>query len=74
MTKKIALIIYKILFFFLKFFDYIFKKKLTYVFKDVIIENNYEYIFINKKKVFFYIPNNFCKYRLDTFFIKNLIL
>ena len=70
MTKKIAFIIYKILFFFLKLLDKIFNIRLSYVFKDVILENSYEFLHIKKKKIFFFIPNTFTKYRLNTFFIK----
>jgi len=70
MTKKIAFIIYKILFFFLKIFDKIFKVRLSYVFKDVITENSYEFIYIKNKKTFFFIPNNYTKYRLNSYFTK----
>jgi FkbM family methyltransferase len=70
MTKKIAFFIYKILFFFLKLLDSLFKISLSYIFKDVILENSYEHLFIKNKKIFFFIPNMFTKYRLNTFFTK----
>lgn len=70
MGKKITYLIYKIIFFFLKLIDFLFKKNISYVFKDIIIENSYESIFINNKKIYFFIPNSITKYRLNTFFTK----
>ena len=34
------------------------------------MENSYEKIFLNNKKIYFFIPNTITKYRLDTFFSK----
>ena len=68
MTKNITYLIYKIIFFFLKILDFIFKRRFSYVFKDIIVENSYEKIFLNNKKIYFFIPNTITKYRLDTFF------
>ena len=70
MTKTITKIIYFLVFIFLKFLDFIFKKNFSYLFKDLEIENSYESIRIHKKKVFFFIPNTFTKYRLVNFFKK----
>lgn len=70
MTKKITQIIYYLVLFTLKFLDFIFKKKFSYVFKDLVNEDSYESIIINKKKIFFFIPNSFTKYRLVNFFNK----
>ena len=70
MTKNITYLIYKIIFFFLKILDFIFKRRFSYVFKDIIVENSYEKIFLNNKKIYFFIPNTITKYRLDTFFSK----
>ena len=70
MTKNITYLIYKIIFFFLKILDFIFKRRFSYVFKDIIVENSYEKIFLKNKKIYFFIPNTITKYRLDTFFSK----
>ena len=70
MTKNITYLIYKIIFFFLKILEFIFKRRFSYVFKDIIVENSYEKIFLNNKKIYFFIPNTITKYRLDTFFSK----
>lgn len=70
MTKKIIKIIYFFVFLSLKFLDFIFKKRFSYVFKDLVTENSYESINIHNKKVFFFIPSNFTKYRLVNFFNK----
>jgi len=70
MTKKLAYIIYKILFFFMNIFDRIFKVRLSYVFKDVITENSYEFIYIKNNKTFFFTPNNYTKYRLNNYYTK----
>ncbi len=70
MTKKITYLIYKIFFFFLKVLDLVFQKKFSYVFKDILVENSYEKILLNNKKVYFFIPNTVTKYRLDTFYSK----
>ena len=70
MTKKITKLIYFLVFLSLKFLDFIFKKKFSYVFKDLVNENSYESISIHNKKIFFFIPNSFTKYRLVNFFNK----
>ena len=70
MTKTITKKIYFLVFLILKFLDFIFKKKFSYVFKDLVNENSYETINIQNKKVFFFIPNSFTKYRLVNFFNK----
>ncbi len=70
MTKKITLLFYYIVFFILKSLNIIFKKNFTYIFKDIIQENSYEYIYIKNKKVNFFIPNSMTKYRLINFFNK----
>lgn len=70
MTTKIVVLIYKIFFLFLKILDNIFKKEFSYIFKDIINEKSIEYIKIKNKKVFFFIPNSFTKYRLTNFFNK----
>jgi len=72
MTKKLANIIYQILFFHLRLLDKIFNVRLSYVFMDLISKNSYEFIYIKNKKVFFFIPNSFTKYRLETFFTKEV--
>ena len=53
MTKKITKTIYFLVFLFLKFLELIFKKKFSYVFKDLVNENSYESLRIHNKKVFF---------------------
>ena len=70
MIKKLASLIYKLIFLFLKFFDTITKKRLSYAFKDEIQKNSYESIDIKGKKTNFFIPNSFTKYRLSTFYFK----
>jgi len=70
MTKIITKKIYFLVFLILKFLDFIFKKKFSYVFKDLVNENSYETINIQNKKVFFFIPNSYTKYRLVNFFNK----
>ena len=72
MTEKLANIIYKILFFHLRLLDKILNVRLSYVFMDLISKNSYEFIYIKNKKVFFFIPNSFTKYRLETFFTKEV--
>jgi hypothetical protein len=44
MTKTITKKIYFLVFLILKFLDFIFKKKFSYVFKDLVNENSYETI------------------------------
>ncbi len=70
MTKKFVTIIYKCIFFFLKTIDFVFKVRASYTFKDIIVENSYEHLIIDKKKIFFYVPNTFTKYRLNSFYKK----
>ena len=60
MTKNITYLIYKIIFFFLKILDFIFKRRFSYVFKDIIVENSYEKIFLNNKKIY-----NLSKYKVN---------
>ena len=70
MTKIITKIIFFLVILFLKFLGLIFKKRFLYVFKDLVNENSYESICIHNKKVIFFIPNSFTKYRLVNFFNK----
>ncbi len=70
MIKKISLVIFKLIFSFLKLFDIITKKRLSYIFLDTIQNNSYETININNIKTKFFIPSSYCKYRLNTLFSK----
>lgn len=70
MTRKITLFIYYLIFSVLKLLDFLFKKKFSYVYKDIIQEKSYEYINIKNKKINFFIPNTYTKYRLTNFFNK----
>ncbi len=70
MTKKITLLFYYFVFFILKSLNFIFRKNFTYVFKDIVQENSYEHIYIQNKKINFFIPNSMTKYRLKNFFNK----
>ena len=70
MTKKFTLLIYKLVFFFLKILDFIFKKEFSYHFKDFININSYVEIIIKDKTYTFFSPNTFTKWRLNTFYTK----
>ncbi len=70
MTKKITLLIYYIVFSALRLLDFIFKKKFSYLYKDIIQKKSYEYINVKNKKINFFIPNTYTKYRLINFFSK----
>ena len=73
MTKTITKKIYFLVFLILKFLDFIFKKKFSYVFKDLVNENSYETIKIQNKKVFFLYPIVLQNTVLLIFLIKNRI-
>lgn len=70
MTKKITLLLYYIVFFILRLLDFLSKKKFSYIYKDIIQEKSYEYLYIKDKKINFFIPNTYTKYRLVNFFNK----
>ncbi len=70
MTKKITLLFYYIVFSILRLLDFLLKKRFSYIFKDIIQEKSYEYLFIKDIKINFFIPNNYTKYRLENFFNK----
>lgn len=70
MTKKFTLLIYKLVFFFLKVLDFIFKKEFSYHFKDFVNINSYDEIIIKNKSYMFFSPNTFTKWRLNTFYTK----
>lgn len=70
MIKNLSFIFYKILYFFDKFFFFLTKKSFLIWFKDFIEEDSYKFIYIHKKKVIFFVPNQTTKFRYDTFFSK----
>jgi FkbM family methyltransferase len=70
MIKNLSFFFYKILFYFDKFFLLLTKKSFLIWFKDFIEEDSYKSIYIHKKKVIFFVPNQITKFRYDTFFSK----
>tara|TARA_B100001027_G_scaffold48235_1_gene31778 strand:+ start:702 stop:1580 length:879 start_codon:yes stop_codon:yes gene_type:complete len=64
----------KIIFNLLKIIDFLFKKffkkNFFLIFKELIEENSYEKIKINKNDIFFFCPNDLISWRIKTFFSK----
>lgn len=70
MTKKISLIIFKLIFFVSKFIEKIFGKDLLIYFKEFLEENSYTSKLVCEKKINFFTPNFITKWRVDTFYSK----
>jgi len=70
MIKKLAFIIYKLIFFLDIVFNKITKRSILIWFKEFIQNDSYTSIKILNKKVSYFVPNQITKWRVDTFFIK----
>ena len=70
MVKKIAYIIYKIIFFIDILFNKITKRSILIWFQEFIQYDSYENINILNKNVSFFVPNQIIQWRLETFFTK----
>jgi len=65
MFRKISYIFYFLIIFFDKIFFFLCKKNFFPYLKDVIHENSYKSITIEKKKYKFFIPNSLTEFRVD---------
>ena len=70
MTKKLALIVYKIIIFFDKIFFFIFKRNFFVWIKDFIQIDSYTKKKILDKDVIFFVPNHLTNWRVENFFTK----
>ena len=70
MTRKLAYILYKFLYFLNFFFKVLTKKNLLPWLKEFIEHETYRSIIINKKKIILFCPNYVTNYYFDTFFTK----
>lgn len=70
MVKKISIVIYKIFYFLDLFFYKLTKRSILVWFKEFIQNDSYKSIYILKKKINFFVPNQLTQYRVDSFFTK----
>ena len=70
MIKKFSFILYKILYFLDLIFYKLTKRSILVWFKEFIQNDSYKSIYILKKKINFFVPNQLTQYRVDSFFIK----
>ena len=70
MIKKFSFILYKILYFLDLIFYKLTKRSILVWFKEFIQNDSYKSIYILKKKINFFVPNQLTQYRVDSFFTK----
>ncbi len=70
MIKKFSFILYKILYFLDLIFYKLTKRSILVWFKEFIQNDSYKSIYILKKKINFFVPNQLTRYRVDSFFTK----
>jgi len=68
--KKFSFILYKILYFLDLIFYKLTKRSILVWFKEFIQNDSYKSIYILKKKINFFVPNQLTQYRVDSFFTK----
>tara|TARA_Y100000294_G_C8518885_1_gene322033 strand:+ start:396 stop:1259 length:864 start_codon:yes stop_codon:yes gene_type:complete len=68
--KKFSFILYKILYFLDLIFYKLTKRSILVWFKEFIQNDSYKSIYILKKKINFFVPNQLTRYRVDSFFTK----
>ena len=70
MLKKFSYLIFSILNFFDRILKILTKKSYLIWFNDFIQEKSYQSVKILDKEIKFFCPNQFTKWRIDTFFTK----
>ncbi len=70
MFKNFSYLLYKLVKFFDFFFKFFLKKSFISWFKDFILNDSYQIIEVDKKKIKFFIPNQLTEWRVNTFFTK----
>ena len=70
MVKKLSYICFKILIFLDKIFQILTKRSILVWFTDFFQEISYKSLIILNREIFFFVPNQLTKWRVDTYFSK----